>query len=303
VASRVQGLYKRGLINCEAWIPNNVHYETLSGSVSYGVTSDNSDEDICGFSIPPKEMIFPHLAGDIPGFGIRSRVKPFEQYQQHHIEDPSALGGRGQTHDITIYSIVKYFQLCMENNPNMVDSLFTPESCVLHATRVGVMVRENRRLFLHRGCWHKFKGYAYSQLHKMDVKTPQEGSKRAQSVADHGFDVKFAYHVVRLLDEVEQILTLGDLDLQRSREQLKAIRRGEWTQQQIVDHFTAREKALEECYEKSTLPYYPDEDKIKALLLACLEEHYGSLDAAVVIPDRAEKALAEVREVLDRYYR
>ena len=55
----------------------------------------------------------------------------------------------------------------MENNPNVIDSLFTPVNCVLHSTRVGNLVRENRRLFLHKGAWPKFKGYAYSQLHKM----------------------------------------------------------------------------------------------------------------------------------------
>jgi hypothetical protein len=30
--------------------------------------------------------------------------------------------------------------------------------------------------------------------------------------------VKFAYHVVRLIGEVEQILTEGDIDLRRNRE-------------------------------------------------------------------------------------
>ena len=29
---------------------------------------------------------------------------------------------------------------------------------------VGNLVREKRKLFLHKGAWPKFKGYAYSQL-------------------------------------------------------------------------------------------------------------------------------------------
>ena len=91
----------------------------------------------------------------------------------------------------------------MENNPNVIDSLFTPATCVLHCTRIGAMVRENRKLFLHRGAWPKFKGYAYSQLHKLAIKQPI--GKRAELVAKHGYDTKFAYHVVRLLGEVEQI--------------------------------------------------------------------------------------------------
>ena len=56
--------------------------------------------------------------------------------------------GHGRTYDLTIYGIVKFFNLAMENNPNIIDSLFTPVNCVLHSTRVGNLVRENRRLFL-----------------------------------------------------------------------------------------------------------------------------------------------------------
>jgi predicted nucleotidyltransferase len=140
----------------------------MMGSVAYGVSSDVSDLDVYGFCIPPKDIIFPHLAGEVFGFG--TQIKRFEQFQQHHIKDPSANGGEGQEIDVAIYNIVKYFQLCMENNPNMIDSLFTPTRAVLHCTEVGNMVRDARKMFLHKGSWHKFKGYAYSNLHKMDTK-------------------------------------------------------------------------------------------------------------------------------------
>lgn len=39
------------------------------GSIAYGVFADQSDRDIYGFCILPKEDVFPHLAGEIPGFG------------------------------------------------------------------------------------------------------------------------------------------------------------------------------------------------------------------------------------------
>lgn len=291
--STVQQLTKRGLISPPGFLPANVHYETLMGSVAYGVAGDASDSDVYGFCIPPKDWIFPHLRGEIPGFG--RQVKRFEQYQQHHIDDKEAR----KQYDITIYSIVKFFSLCMENNPNMVDSLFTPQFCVLHITEVGGLVRENRRLFLHKGSWHKFKGYAYSQLHKMRTKDPEPGSKRAAIREEHGFDVKFAYHVVRLLSEVEQILTEGDLDLQRNREHLKAIRRGEVPEEEIRRWAADKEKQLEQVYTDSELPHSPDETKIKNLLLHCLEAHYGSLDNAVVAEDATVRALRQIRDVIE----
>ncbi|MBI4854451.1 MAG: nucleotidyltransferase domain-containing protein [Acidobacteria bacterium] len=294
--STTKRLKEAGLINPPSFIPHNIHYETIMGSVAYGVSSDTSDMDVYGFCIPPKDMIFPHLAGEILGFG--SQIKRFEQYQEHHILDKSALAGSGRSYDLTVYSIVKYFQLCMENNPNMIDSLFTPANCVLHITKVGNMVRDSRRIFLHKGSWHKFKGYAYSQLHKMNTKNPT--GNRVEIRETYGYDVKFAYHVVRLLNEVEQILIEGDIDLQRNREQLKSIRRGEWKEEEIREYFASKERDLEKLYVESKLPYSPDEAQIKKLLLECLEEHYGNLEDCVVNPDAAVSALRDIKAILEK---
>ena len=294
--STLQRLTDRGLIKPPRWLPGNVQYETIMGSVAYGVSSDTSDVDVYGWAIPPKDDLFPHLRGEVPGFGTpRPR---FEQYQEHHVQDRDALAGHGRTYDLTIYGIVKFFNLAMENNPNVIDSLFTPVNCVLHSTRVGNLVRENRRLFLHKGAWPKFKGYAYSQLHKLTIKAPQ--GKRAELVEKHGFDTKFAYHVVRLLTEVEMILMEQDIDLQRNNEQLKAIRRGEWTEERLRQWCADKESHLERAYAESTLRTTPDEPKIRALLLNCLEDHYGSLEGCVVNPDRAVEALRCIQAELER---
>src|SRR5262249_27248651 len=166
--STLQRLTDRGLVRPPRWLPNAVQYETIMGSVAYGVSSDTSDLDLYGWAIPPKDDVFPHLRGEIPGFG--SPRPQFQQFQEHHVHDPDAMGGRGRTFDLTTYGIVKFFNLAMQNNPNIIDSLFTPVNCVAHSTRVGDMVRENRKLFLHRGAWSKFKNYAYSQLHKLSTK-------------------------------------------------------------------------------------------------------------------------------------
>jgi predicted nucleotidyltransferase len=248
-----------------------VQYETIMGSAAYGVSSDVSDCDIYGWAIPPIEHVFPHLAGQITGFG--RQIDAFEQFQQHHIHDAE------RTYDLTIFSIVKLFRLAMENNPNILDSLFTPESCVVHCTRVGRLVRDNRRVFLHRGVWPKFKGYATAQLHKLTIKEPQ--GKRAELVARHGYDTKFAYHVVRLLCEAEQLLLEGDLDLARHRDLLRAIRQGEWSEAQLRAWAAAQEHKLEAAYAKTVLPPEPREAELKELLLDCLEEHYGSLPTGI----------------------
>jgi hypothetical protein len=189
MGSLLDRLTEKGVVTPPSYLKNAVQYETIMGSVAYGVSGDASDTDVYGFAVPPKRVLFPHLQGEIPGFG--TPAPRFEQFQQHHIPDPDGRKGEDgetRTYDVSIFSIVKFFQLCMENNPNMVDSLFTPQRCVLHVTRVGQMVRDHRKIFLHKGSFHKFRGYAYSQLHKADTKTPKEGSKRAEDVEKHGWD-------------------------------------------------------------------------------------------------------------------
>ena len=76
--SVTQQLAARGLIRPPGFLPTNVMYETLMGSVAYGVSTDHSDRDLYGCCIPPKDEIFPHLAGEIPGFGELFRVLSFE---------------------------------------------------------------------------------------------------------------------------------------------------------------------------------------------------------------------------------
>jgi predicted nucleotidyltransferase len=290
--STIQRLTERGLAKPPRWLAGNVVYEALGGSVSYGVSSDTSDIDLVGIVIPMKDDLFPHLRGEIPGFGRQHQR--FEQFQQHHIKDEEAR----KEYDVTYYNIVKFFQLALENNPNIIDTLFVPNECVLHCTPIGNIIRENRRLFLSKGVWPKFRGYAYSQLNKISNKNPV--GKRIELVEKYGYDVKFAYHILRLLSEVEQILLEGDLDLQRNREQLKSVRRGEWSEQQIREWFAEKELALEKVYLESKLRHSPDEAAIKVVLLSCLEQHYGSLADSIVNPDAAIMALRGIQAELEK---
>lgn len=164
MSSMIQQAVERKLTSPPKWLPGNTIYEVIMGSVAYGVSSDTSDVDVYGIAIPPKDLIFPHLAGEIPGFG--RQIQRFDQWQEHHIRDADA----GREYDFSIYSIVKFFNLAMDNNPNIIDALFVPNNCVLYSNTIGNMIRENRRLFLHKGSWHKFKGYSYAQLHKIGSK-------------------------------------------------------------------------------------------------------------------------------------
>lgn len=288
----LQDLQNKKLINPPFFVLSNTMYLTITGSHAYGCADTNvqSDVDICGFCIPSKEIIFAHLAGFIIGFG--TPPPKFDQYQQHHVID------QDKVYDITIYSIIRYFHLLMQSNPSLIDTIFVPQECILHITQVGNMIRENRKIFLHKGAFFKYKGFAISQLHKMNTKNPQ--GKRKEIKDQYGYEVKYAMHLVRLLSEIEQILIEGDLDLRRNSEHLKAIRRGEVKETDIIKWAAEKEIQLEKLYVESKLPAKPDEQKIKNLLLNCLENHYGNLSNCIVLPDAYKKTLLDIREIIDK---
>jgi hypothetical protein len=135
------------------WMQDNIMFECKSGSFAYGVNGPDSDVDYLAYCIPPRDLVF--RTDEIPGFG--KEKKRFDQFQQQ-------VDYEGQQYDLTCYSIVKYFHLCMDCNPNMVESLFYPQDCITFSTELSQLVRNNRKLFLHKGAYHRLKGYAYSQL-------------------------------------------------------------------------------------------------------------------------------------------
>lgn len=289
--SHAKRLHKSKIIkNIDSWIVENIQYETIMGSSAYGVSNNDSDLDIYGFTIPPKGIVFPHTQGYLIGFD--KQIPNFRVYQQHHLKE------NGKEYDFAIYNIVDYFSLCMDNNPNMIDSLFTRDQSVSFKSKIGAMVKDNRHLFLHKGSWHRFKGYAYSQMKK--IKTKSATGKRLELIEKYGYDVKFAYHCVRLMNEVEQILTTGDIDLMQNNDQLKDIRSGGWSLEFLENYFSEKEQYLEKVYHDSTIPKYPDDKAIKQLLLDCLEEFYGTIsNDELTQVDKFEVAVNEIRKILN----
>lgn len=293
--SIVNRVAQKQLAPMPSFLSDSIQYEVMMGSEAYGVSSGDSDVDVYALCIPDKEIIFPHLAGYIEGFG--THPQRFETWDPHHVKDEE----KNKEYDFCVHNIIKYFNLCLGCNPNIIDSLFVPARCVYFMTPVGEIVRENRKKFLTKEVWPRFKGYAYSTWTKLKTKEPKPGSKRDLLKKQYGFDTKFAYHIVRLLSECEQILVEGDLVLDEKdrREHMKAIRAGLVTEDEIGKWFDDKQRHLENIYQNSKLPEAgSSEAAIKNLLLDCLEMHFGNLNSVVVRKDRADVTIGEILKVL-----
>jgi len=280
MSSIVKKLSKAKLLTPKHSFVTTPVYEVIMGSAAYGVSNKTSDVDVYGVCVPEKTMVFPHLTGYISGFGPIPEI--FDTYQKHHMELDE------KEYDVNMYSIVKYFQLCAENNPNMIDSLFVPTRCILDMDDVGEHMRLNRHLFLSKQIFDKMRGYAFAEFKKLERGyNPETSAKRVASVEEFGYDVKSGYHVVRLMLEAEMVLNEGDLDLEHHREQLKFVRRGGYTLEELKNWFLHKEKELTTSHTNSKLPLKADFSRIRVLLLECLEMHFGTLEYA-----REENAVA-----------
>jgi uncharacterized protein len=330
--SATRKLIHRGLLpDAPSFLQSAIHYETLAGSRAYGVAdtaihNTPPDFDVCGFAIPPKEMIFKHLTGWIPGF--HSEPPGFDQWSRSDISEylPEVAAGvnsivqpppnhdavaaamaaatvvsgtvsemicmeigsaprqsseaQHPTHpervwDLQIFSIVRFFELGRQSSPNIIESLFAPEDCVLFCTDVGQLARLNRRLFLSCEVVKKFRAFARNQLKRLLNLRIQSSADSAEMYPAENYDLKCAYHVTRLLDQAEQVLLYSDLDLRNSRDSLREIRRGEWPLRDVLSLAGKKESRLDRLLSQTSLPDFPDPGPLQQLLCRCLESCYA----------------------------
>lgn len=287
--SIIKKLHKDGFLKLSQTWATNTHLEVIMGSTAYGANADDgtSDMDIHAITTPPMEMVFPHLQNYIPGFG--DAPENFENFQQHHID------AYEKNYDVAIYSIVKTFSLAADNNPNILDMLWVPDHCVVHIDEVGKHIRKNRKHFLHKGSYHRFRGYSHQQFKRL-VNSP-----RKDLVAKYGYDTKFAYHIVRLALQAEQILETHDMDFSVNASFIKEVRNGRFaTVEELKDWYNRKEKDLDEWYLKSTLQHKPDRNFLKNILLACLEMEYGSLSKVYQgVDNDAFRKLEQIKAIVN----
>jgi predicted nucleotidyltransferase len=269
------------------WMKDNVHYEILGGSHLYGMETADSDMDIIGFCIPTKDIIFPYNNGRLFGY---DNVEDYKVWQRQHVVDKD----KNREYDFQIYNIVHFVRLVVQNNPNMIATLFANRECIIHSSQAAEHMRDNRKKFLSKHCWTKYRGYSFSQLKQIKTRNPH--GKRAELVEKFGYDCKYATHLVRLMLECQQIFETGDIDLMKDREMLKGIRRGEWSLERVEQFFADKEKYLESLYEKSDLPAEPQWEFGRKILFECLETHFGTLSKAEMeLPDKYKSIVNEIK--------
>lgn len=232
------------------------------GSVAHGTYIPNDDplsiddKDLIGICIPDAE----HYVG-LREFGSRGT--------EEIISDPW---------DIVVYEHRKALHLLAKGNPNMLCMLWAPPEFTTYYTAAGEALLACRELFATKAAFPTFRGYAQSQLRKMQdgVYHGYMGEKREALVDKFGFDTKSGSHLIRILRQGISFMETGALEVYRSdAEELLAIKRGEWSYEKVKELAEGLDADLAVEGARSPLPESPDWDAINKLAVHMYETQRG----------------------------
>ena len=208
-----------------------------------------------------------HDDKDVMGacFGPVENYIGFKRFEQ---KEAMVLGEDGIIWDSVVYEIRKFVRLLLKGNPNVMAMLFLPENLYIHLDEVGEDLLPHKDWFVGKHMYKPFKGYASSQLSKMDRNaTSNLGAVRKKLVEKFGYDCKHAGHLIRLLRMGIEFLTSGELNIERhDASELIDIKNGVWTRKAVLDESRRLFALLDEAYVKSDLPAVPQTAKVEEMM-------------------------------------
>ncbi len=133
----------------------NTLFKTVTGSHLYGTNTPTSDIDYAGVFIADKEFYF--------------WLQKVEELDLWYVSKLDNGKNASDAVDFKMYELRNYVKLALQNNPNILELLFTNQ-----ATDVSDLWNELlsiRKLFPHMWCVKTYIWYANSQRHKMTIRT------------------------------------------------------------------------------------------------------------------------------------
>jgi len=116
-------------------------------------------------------------------------------------------------------------------------------------------------------------------IRKLKSKIEERLSKftnRKELILAHGYDSKFAYHLIRLLIEAEELLKTKRLRFPLvDAPMLKRIKHGHYSLEDVLESTEELEKQVQKAYEESKLPKTVNFDAIENILIECIRTFHG----------------------------
>lgn len=237
------------------------------GSEVLGLSVDGSDRDEMGVCIEPAEYVI--------------GLQHFEQYV-HRTQPDGVRSGPGDL-DLTIYGLRKFCSLALKGNPSVLILFFTPvEACTFYSAW-SIHLRDQAWAFASKQAGKAFLGYAQQQRQRLLGERGQRGVKRPEIVEAHGFDTKYASHILRLGFQGIEYLQTGKISVPMDPDDadyILAVRRGDYDLNSVLTRAGELEEYLEDLILSSPLPDYPDYKSVNEFLIETYTEWWSEADGS-----------------------
>jgi uncharacterized protein len=227
---------------------SNLIMSYLGGSAAHGAKlEDKADTDWYGVFIEPLHIVMG--LNDYPHFTYTTS---------------DGKGNTAEDVDVCLYSLRKWAGLAAKGNPSCLHFLFAPK----HFTNIWWDYFEiNKKHFVSKGSIAPFLGFANSQLMRLFGEKGQKNINRKELEEQHGYDTKYAMHVVRLFGEAKELMETGRITLPRpNKDHLIDIRLGKFPLSQIREMSRDLEAEALAARDKSPLQEKTDMKKISDLI-------------------------------------
>jgi predicted nucleotidyltransferase len=180
----------------------------------------------------------------------------------------ASAGSRSSRHDTdsVSYPLRKWARLAAIGNPTVLFLLFVPQHVVL--TPEWERILGIRDAFVSRDAGRRFAGYSWGQREAL-LGLRNKRTNRPELVHRHGYDTKFAYHMIRTALQGIELMRTGVLRLPMGAEEialLKSIRQGVLDKDAVLDLSNDFDAELASAIVASRLPESADRSRINATL-------------------------------------
>jgi hypothetical protein len=156
--------------------------------------------------------------------------------------------------------------LAAKGNPTALHFLFSRN--YVPNTGSWEQVLKDTSVFLSRQAATQFRGFAEAQLRRLQGIGAGKKGQRHELIGAHGYDIKAAMHVIRLLNEGIELMRSGTITLPRpEKDLLITIRTGNYgSLDRVLNLANSLFAELEKAETVSQLPEKVDRGKISALV-------------------------------------
>lgn len=243
------------------------------GSTSHGVAlPGNDDFDMMAIGVEHPEHVL-----------ATSRFEHYTYRTAEIREGKKSVPSQPGDVDLVVYSLRKFAGLAAHGNPSVMLMLYAP---VMRMDEFGMKLRENRDLFASKDVGRRFLGYMKAQKERLKGERGQMRTTRQALIDEHGFDTKYAMHVLRLGYQGTRFMETGEIECPIDppmRNFLLGVRRGQQNLESVL--------MLAEHYERSLatmlddppytleglvdMPDHPDMEKIDNFITDLYLESWG----------------------------